>query len=180
MTLRFVSRRGLTLVELLVVIAILAVLMGLLLPALQRTREADARVSSMNNLKQISLAGQNFASLNAGHLPNAGGFSPATWTTGMSLFTTLLPYLDQSQIEARILAGAAGGEWRSNYVIPTLISPADPTARPRQAVSSYPANAQVFRSRPNLNHIPDGHVTDHLLCRTLWIWLWKHRLLLGL
>jgi prepilin-type N-terminal cleavage/methylation domain-containing protein len=156
MTLRSVSRRGLTLLELLVVVAILAVLIGLLLPAVQRAREAAARISSTNNLKQIGLASQNFAALNAGHMPNVGGFNAATWTTGLSLYATLLPYLDQSQIEAHILSGAAGGKWHSKYVVPTLISPADPTARPGQGVSSYPANAQVFRGRPNLNHIPDG------------------------
>jgi prepilin-type N-terminal cleavage/methylation domain-containing protein len=156
MTLRSISRRGFTLVELLVVIAIIAVLIGLLLPAIQRVREAAARLSSMNNLKQISLACQNFASENVGYMPDADGMNWATKTTGMSLYITLLPYLDQSQIQDRILAGAANQEWRSDYVIPTLISPADPTTRPGQAICSYPANGQVFRNRPNLNRIPDG------------------------
>jgi prepilin-type N-terminal cleavage/methylation domain-containing protein len=156
MTFRSVSRRGLTLLELLVVVAILAVLLGLLLPAVLRAREAAARLSSMNNLRQIGLAGQNFAALNAGHMPNVNGMNWATRTTGMSLYITLLPYLDQSQLEARILSDTARQSWRTEYVVPTLISPADPTTRPGYGFSSYPAHAQVFRGRPNLNHIPDG------------------------
>jgi prepilin-type N-terminal cleavage/methylation domain-containing protein len=167
-------RHGFTLIELLVVIAIIAVLIGLLLPAVQKVREAAARAKSQNNLKQIALAVHNFNDAYQGKLPaltDLGTGAPQGWGYN-SLFFNILPYIEQDNVYRVFQKGTPSSYFAptvgaARTIIPTYLSPADSTAsngttmtavaapaagggvaiaNGEFATTSYAANGYVFRS----------------------------------
>jgi prepilin-type N-terminal cleavage/methylation domain-containing protein len=106
--------RGFTLIELLVVIAIIAILIGLLIPAVQKVREAAARTDCGNNLHQIGIAMHNYHDAN-------GGFPAEGTTQGISWPVRILPYIEQGNAYNQVwpLLQTAYNDDVANYPYPT-------------------------------------------------------------
>ena len=92
------ARKAFTLIELLVVIAIIAILIGLLLPAVQKVREAAAKTQCVNNLKQLGISIHGYASSNDSKIPTSTRLSGNTDSPRISWAVALLPYLEQGNL----------------------------------------------------------------------------------
>ena len=159
MTIR--SRRGFTLIELLVVIAIIAVLIGLLLPAVQKVRAAANKAKCANNLKQIVLATHNYHDANKKLPPGvpvgfyaSTGFDSATPATyDRSCWARfIMPYMEQSaigdQYEQFVAAKTNYTCYSpfSVYVLPSFLCPSDPTNPKTNPTPGNAGNAQGFHT----------------------------------
>jgi prepilin-type N-terminal cleavage/methylation domain-containing protein len=166
--LKTARRRGFTLIELLVVIAIIAILIGLLVPAVQRVREAANRAQCANNLKQIGLAAQLYHDVKK-HLPPVIGYYPPAREAFGTYFFHLLPHLEQDNLYRRALGSVPfpppdgptvvhfpGNKNVYSQPVKILLCPSDPSVDADGVVtingfpfgaSSYAPNAMVIARR---------------------------------
>ena len=168
-------RRAFTLIELLVVIAIIAILIGLLLPAVQKVREAAARSQCQNNLKQMSLGLHN-CNDSQGRLPPLASYQFGGAYYAPLMFH-LLPYIEQDNVWKSALIsgyilplwetpGQGGTQYLRQTRIKTYQCPSDSTIGTNAATdwtpgdASYGSNFNVFGNRANPNPTGNSPVAD--------------------
>jgi prepilin-type processing-associated H-X9-DG protein len=161
----YFRQRGFTMFELIVILALLAVLLGLLLPVVQKVREAAVRIQCANNIHQLALAMHDCASTYE-KLPPAAGSFPNETSDGTFHFY-LLPYIEQDILYTKAGDGAGNySVWNNNtqaVVIKTFLCPADgstktPLYENWLAYTNYACNFMAFgnKSANLLASFPDG------------------------
>ena len=132
-------RQGFTLIEVLVVISIMAMLMALLLPAIQSSREAARRTHCLNNIRNVGIAVISFASANNDRLP---ALSARYQETEVGWPVQLLPMLDNASLYREIRSGRSMGQ---GIVVPVFTCPDDSSSVGLPGGLSYAANAGYIR-----------------------------------
>jgi prepilin-type N-terminal cleavage/methylation domain-containing protein len=152
-------RKAFTLLEMLVVIGILAILVGLLLPAVHKVRTAALTVRSTANLKQIALAASGYAADHDQRVPHTFATKLFGQQFGETVFVALLPYLEQSNLHRKLVGLNPDLTAGSSFTVPTFINPLDPSLfrvggnglmygpNGQHTFVSYAYNAQVFNSQ---------------------------------
>jgi type II secretory pathway pseudopilin PulG len=127
------------LIELIIVVGIVAVLLSLIIAAVQQVRTSSIRAEAKNNVRQILLATHSFASDHRGQLPNINGGNN-TPNPRQSLFFSLLPYIGENNLYQKYFDRPLS----ARETVRVLLNPGDPTSIQQAGVTSFAANAQVF------------------------------------